>query len=42
MVELSRSPSSARFCPLIGFIRKTQLILQFLPDPLSQLGEQPT
>ena len=42
MVELCRSPASARFSPLIGFIRKTQHILQVLPDSLSQLGGQPT
>ena len=41
MVELSRSPSSARCCPLISLIRKTQLILQVLPNPLSQLRGQP-
>ena len=42
MVELCRSPARARFCPLICFIRKTQHILQVLPDPLSQLSGQPT
>ena len=41
MVELSRSPSRSRFCPLIRLIRKTQLILQVLPYPLSQLRGQP-
>ncbi len=39
MVELCWSPSNTRFCPLICFIRKTQLILQVLPYPLNQLGE---
>jgi hypothetical protein len=44
MVELCRSPASARFCPLIGFIWKIQHILQVLTSgyPLSQLGGQPT
>ncbi len=42
MVELCRSPARTRFCPLICFIRKTQHVLQVLPDPLSQLGGQPT
>ncbi len=42
MVELCRSPASARFSTLICFIRKTQHILQVLPNPLSQLGGQPT
>ena len=41
MVELSRSPSSARCCPLISLIRKPKLILQVLPNPLSQLRGQP-
>ena len=41
MVELSRSPSTSMFCTLIGPIRKTQLILQVLPYPLSQLRWQP-
>ena len=41
MVELSRSPSRSRCCPLIGLIRKTQQILQVLPNPLSQLRGQP-
>ncbi len=42
MVELCRSPASARFCPLISFIWKSQYILQVLTYPLSQLGGQPT
>ncbi len=38
MVQLCRSPVSARICPLISFIRKTQLLLQILTYPLSQLA----
>ena len=42
MVQLCRRPASSRFCPLISLIRKTQLLLQVLIYPLSQLGGQPT
>ena len=42
MIQLSRSPTSARFCPLISFVWKTQLILQVLPNPFCQFGWQPT
>jgi hypothetical protein len=42
MAELFRSPASARFCPMIGFIWKTLHILQVFPYSLNQLGGQPT
>ena len=42
MIQLSRSPTSAKFCPLISFVWKTQLILQVLPTPFCQFSWQPT
>jgi len=41
MVELSRSPACARLSPFVSLVRKTQLLLQFLANPLSQLCGQP-
>ena len=42
MIQLCRGPTSARLCPLISFVRKSQRILQVLTNPLSQFGWQPT
>ena len=41
MIQLCRGPTSARLCPLISFVRKSQLILKVLTNPLCQFGWQP-
>lgn len=42
MIQLSGGPTRTRLGPLISFVGKSQLILQVLTNPLSQLGWQPT
>ncbi len=42
MIQLCRSPTTARLCPLVSFVRNSQLILQVLSNPLCQFGWQLT
>jgi hypothetical protein len=41
MIELSRSPACAWWCPLIRFVWKAHLVLKVFANPLHQLGGQP-
>jgi hypothetical protein len=42
LIQLCRGPTTARSCPLISFVGKTQIILQVLTNPLCRFGWQPT
>ncbi len=42
VIQLCRGPTTARLCPLISFVGKTQLILQVLTNLLCRFGWQPT
>ncbi len=42
MIQLCGGPTTARLCPLISFVGKSQLILQVLTNPLCRFGWQPT
>jgi hypothetical protein len=41
MIQLCRGPTTARLCPLISFVGKSQLILQVFTNPLCQFVWKP-